>query len=264
MVGTSHKHLDMAFTVGTESVLACRHVAMDDLIRSSSPARPSGRAPADRPGTCALRGVAPRCRRRARFEPSSPGSHTPGRRRSRHRRPEIIAPEFRIHANRIDGQSDPLPVGQEGFVGWIEQTAAAFSGLTFTTTVGPIADDEHLAGQWHAAGTYSGGMPGIIVPEGSPIMNRMQRKSVGKPRSVCGRDPRSRPSLRAALRNAHRRRGGEGVATVPERPSGPEVVPASRERRRVEGSGLGHGFSFLVVKRGCRIVAGQPASAIRR
>jgi SnoaL-like polyketide cyclase len=82
---------------------------------------------------------------------------------------EIIAPEFRIHVNRIDRQSDPLPAGPEGLVGWIKQSAAAFSGLTFTTTVGPIADDEHLAGQWHATGTYVGGMPGVIVPEGSPV-----------------------------------------------------------------------------------------------
>jgi len=35
--------------------------------------------------------------------------------------------------------------------------------------LGPIADDEHVAGQWHATGTYAGGMPAIIVPEGSPV-----------------------------------------------------------------------------------------------
>jgi predicted ester cyclase len=38
--------------------------------------------------------------------------------------------------------------------------AAAFTDYRFTTTVGPLADEDKVAGRWLFRGTYQGGMPG--------------------------------------------------------------------------------------------------------
>jgi predicted ester cyclase len=44
-----------------------------------------------------------------------------------------------------------------------------FDGLRFTVEVGPIIDGELVAGRWIAEGAYRGGVPGSIVPAGSPV-----------------------------------------------------------------------------------------------
>ncbi len=82
--------------------------------------------------------------------------------------PGIISPDFRIHVTLIDADNSEI-VGPAGLVAWIQQTTWAFADLTFTTTVGPIADEGHLVGQWRAHGTYQQGLPHIAVTAGTPV-----------------------------------------------------------------------------------------------
>jgi predicted ester cyclase len=50
--------------------------------------------------------------------------------------------------------------GPEGLKQWIGGSLAAFTGYSFTTTVGPLADEDKVAGRWVFCATYQGGMPG--------------------------------------------------------------------------------------------------------
>ncbi len=43
---------------------------------------------------------------------------------------------------------------------WIGGAVAAFADATFTTNVGPLSDDNMMAGRWVFRATYQGGMPG--------------------------------------------------------------------------------------------------------
>ena len=50
--------------------------------------------------------------------------------------------------------------GPNGLKQWIGGSAAAFTDYSFTTTVGPLADEDKVAGRWVFRGTYQGGIPG--------------------------------------------------------------------------------------------------------
>lgn len=82
---------------------------------------------------------------------------------------EIVTPAFRVHAAMLDGGSDAGVSGPDGLAAWIGQTRAAFSTLTFTIEVGPIAQDDLIALRWLAKGSYGGGFPGAAAAIGTPV-----------------------------------------------------------------------------------------------
>ena len=72
---------------------------------------------------------------------------------------EIIAPKFVAHF--APAATSPAEVrGPNGLKQWIGGSAAAFTNYSFTTTVGPLADEDKVAGRWVFRGTYQGGIPG--------------------------------------------------------------------------------------------------------
>ena len=72
---------------------------------------------------------------------------------------EIIAPTFVAHF--APASTSPASVrGPDGLKQWIGGSAAAFTDYSFTTTVGPLADEDKVAGRWLFRGTYQGGIPG--------------------------------------------------------------------------------------------------------
>ena len=72
---------------------------------------------------------------------------------------EIIAPTFVAHF--APAATSPAEVrGPAGLKQWIGGSAAAFSDYSFTTTVGPLAEADLVAGRWVFRGTYQGGIPG--------------------------------------------------------------------------------------------------------
>lgn len=73
---------------------------------------------------------------------------------------EVIAPNFVAHFAPI-GNSPAEVHGPDGLKQWIGGTVAGFfTDYSFTTTVGPLADEDKVAGQWVFRGTYQGGIPG--------------------------------------------------------------------------------------------------------
>ena len=74
---------------------------------------------------------------------------------------EIIAPTFVAHF--APAATSPAEVrGPAGLKQWIGGSASAFSDYSFTTTVGPLADEDLVAGRWVFRGTYQGGIPGAL------------------------------------------------------------------------------------------------------
>jgi predicted ester cyclase len=72
---------------------------------------------------------------------------------------EIISPDFISHFAPM--ASSPSEVrGPEGLKQWIGGVVMAFKDYSFTTEVGPIVDEDKVAGRWLFRGTYQGGMPG--------------------------------------------------------------------------------------------------------
>lgn len=72
---------------------------------------------------------------------------------------EIIAPNFIAHFAPV-GNSPGEVHGPNDLKQWIGATVGAFANYSFTTTVGPLSDDDKVAGRWLFRGTYQGGMPG--------------------------------------------------------------------------------------------------------
>ncbi len=72
---------------------------------------------------------------------------------------QIIAPDFVAHFAAI-GTSPGEVRGPAGLAQWIGGTRAAFTDARFTTVVGPLAENDLVAGRWVFRGTYQGGMPG--------------------------------------------------------------------------------------------------------
>ena len=72
---------------------------------------------------------------------------------------EIIAPNFVAHFAPA-GNSPAEVRGPEGLKQWIGGAFAAFTAASFTTTVGPLVDEDLVAGRWVFRATYQGGMPG--------------------------------------------------------------------------------------------------------
>ncbi len=72
---------------------------------------------------------------------------------------DIISPNFVAHFAPV-GSSPGEVRGPEGLKQWIGGAVGAFTGYSFTTTVGPVADEDSVAGRWLFRGTYQGGMPG--------------------------------------------------------------------------------------------------------
>jgi predicted ester cyclase len=71
----------------------------------------------------------------------------------------IIAPKFGAHFVPI-GVSPAKVRGPDGLKQWIGAFLGAFTDYSFTTTVGPLADEDKVAGRWLFRATYQGGMPG--------------------------------------------------------------------------------------------------------
>jgi predicted ester cyclase len=72
---------------------------------------------------------------------------------------EIIAEDFVAHFAPV-GNSPGEVRGPEGIKQWIGGALAAFTDYGFTTTVGPLADEDMVAGRWVFRGAYQGGIPG--------------------------------------------------------------------------------------------------------
>lgn len=72
---------------------------------------------------------------------------------------EIVASDFVAHFAAAGNSPDEVR-GPEGLKGWIGGSLAAFTDYSFATTVGPLADDDMVAGRWVFRGTYQGGIPG--------------------------------------------------------------------------------------------------------
>lgn len=71
----------------------------------------------------------------------------------------IIAPGFVAHF--APAATSPAEVrGPVGLKQWISGSVAAFSDYSFTTTVGPLVEEDLVAGRWVFRGTYEGGIPG--------------------------------------------------------------------------------------------------------
>src|SRR2546425_4152169 len=60
---------------------------------------------------------------------------------------EIIAPNFVAHFAPM-GSSPSGVRGPDGLKQWISGTGAAFTSSSFTTSVGPLADEDLVAGRW--------------------------------------------------------------------------------------------------------------------
>ena len=69
---------------------------------------------------------------------------------------EIIAANFVAHFAPI-GKSPGEVHGPAGLKQWIGATGGAFTDASFTTTVGPLADEDNVAGRWLFRATYQGG-----------------------------------------------------------------------------------------------------------
>lgn len=72
---------------------------------------------------------------------------------------EIITPGFVAHFAPA-GTSPSEVRGPEGLKAWIGGSSAAFTDYSVTTTVGPLAEGDMLAGRWVIRGIYQGGIPG--------------------------------------------------------------------------------------------------------
>jgi predicted ester cyclase len=88
---------------------------------------------------------------------------------------EIIAPNFVAHFAPV-GNSPGEVRGPDGLKQWIGGSVGAFTDYSFTTTVGPLTEDDLIAGRWLFRATYQGGMPGA-----SPV-------AVGKQVEYAGMD----------------------------------------------------------------------------
>jgi len=71
----------------------------------------------------------------------------------------IIATNFVAHFVPMTPGS-PEVRGPEGIKGMIGSLRAGFAQATFTTEVGPLAEDHLVAGRWRFQGVYQGGIPG--------------------------------------------------------------------------------------------------------
>jgi predicted ester cyclase len=54
----------------------------------------------------------------------------------------------------------------------VEQGRAPFHDLTFRVEVGPLREDDLMAGRWIGEGRYAGGMPGASAEPGTLITFR--------------------------------------------------------------------------------------------
>jgi len=72
---------------------------------------------------------------------------------------EIIAPNFVAYFAPI-GNSPGEVHGPDTLKQWIGATVGAFTDYSFRTTVGPIADEDKVAGRWVFRAIYQGGIPG--------------------------------------------------------------------------------------------------------
>ena len=73
---------------------------------------------------------------------------------------EIIAPNFVAHFVPMAGSPGEVR-GPEGLKQWIGPLSVAFSNVSFTTDIGPLADEDKVVGRWIFRATYNGGMPGV-------------------------------------------------------------------------------------------------------
>ncbi len=81
---------------------------------------------------------------------------------------QIIHPDFEVH--RIPMPHVPAGLGgREALLEWVKATRSFFSDLRFTVEVGPVVDDETVAGRWLAEGAYQGGIPGSTAPTGTHV-----------------------------------------------------------------------------------------------
>lgn len=72
---------------------------------------------------------------------------------------KIIAPDFVAHFAPV-GTSPSEVRGPAGLAQWIGGMRAGFTDAGFTTVVGPLAENDLVAGRWIFRGIYQGGMPG--------------------------------------------------------------------------------------------------------
>jgi len=82
---------------------------------------------------------------------------------------QIIAPDYTLHMTPIGGGDLSAYAGPAGMAAWVGQLHACFKPFTFTVQVGPLIQEDLIAGRWLAQGTYVGGFPGAQAQPGAPI-----------------------------------------------------------------------------------------------
>ncbi|MFJ8547266.1 ester cyclase [Streptomyces sp. NPDC093586] len=83
--------------------------------------------------------------------------------------PDIISPDFKVHAALLDGGDGSSVRGADGLVAWISQTRAAFPDLRFTLQIDPLVAGHRASVRWTATGTYAGGFPGATAQPGTTV-----------------------------------------------------------------------------------------------
>lgn len=78
---------------------------------------------------------------------------------------DIIANDFVFH--REHGQPDIT--GPQAFRDFLQGSLKPFTGLTFTTQLGPLCEGDMVVGRNTAQGTYAGGLPGATAPDGTAV-----------------------------------------------------------------------------------------------
>jgi hypothetical protein len=82
---------------------------------------------------------------------------------------ELVSPDFVVHQERIDQVPSENVRGPDAVVRMIRDSQAILSDLTFEITVGPIVEDDLVAGRWIGRGTYRGTMPGASAAPGTRV-----------------------------------------------------------------------------------------------
>lgn len=83
--------------------------------------------------------------------------------------PDIISPDFTVHAAMLDGGDGSAVHGVDGLEAMVGQLRGAFPDLHFTMQVDPLFDAHHASVRWTATGTYAGGFPGATAQPGTVV-----------------------------------------------------------------------------------------------
>jgi predicted ester cyclase len=81
---------------------------------------------------------------------------------------EIISPDFVFHPTH-EQPEQPNFNGRDGVRRMIEMSRTPFNAISFSTELGPFAEDDIVIGRWQGRGIYKGGLPGATAKEGTEV-----------------------------------------------------------------------------------------------